>query len=162
MHVGHIRSTVIGDSITKILRFLGHKAISDNHLGDWGTQFGMIIYGYKNFRDDAAYAQAPVAELSRLYRVVQRIIGFQDAVASIPKLELALTKAEQKLTESKAKSAAAPQDKKLAKEIAVAARQLDEANEELQKAKTSIEDSSQDHAFIERSKQHSDLGQTRP
>ncbi len=159
MHVGHIRSTVIGDSITKILRFLGHKAISDNHLGDWGTQFGMIIYGYKNFRDDVAYSQAPVAELSRLYRVVQRIIGFQDAVASIPKLELALTKAEQKLTESKAKSAAAPQDKKLAKEIAVAARQLDEANEELQKAKASIEESSQDHDFIERSKQHSDLGQ---
>ena len=159
MHVGHIRSTVIGDSITKILRFLGHKAISDNHLGDWGTQFGMIIYGYKNFRDDAAYSQAPVAELSRLYRVVQRIIGFQDAVASIPKLELALTKAEQKLTESKTKSAAAPQDKKLAKEIAVAARQLDDANEELQKAKASIEDSSQDHDFIERSKLHSDLGQ---
>lgn len=159
MHVGHIRSTVIGDSITKILRFLGHNAISDNHLGDWGTQFGMIIYGYKNFRDEAAYAQAPVAELSRLYRVVQRIIGFQDAVASIPKLELALTKAEQKLTESKAKSAAAPQDKKLAKEIAVAARQLDEANEELEKAKASIEESSQDHDFIERSKQHSDLGQ---
>ena len=159
MHVGHIRSTVIGDSITKILRFLGHKAISDNHLGDWGTQFGMIIYGYKNFRDDTAYAQAPVAELSRLYRVVQRIIGFQDEVASIPKLELALTKAEQKLAESKVKSAAAPQDKKLAKEITVAARQLDEADEELKKAKANIEESSQDHDFIEQSKQHSALNQ---
>ena len=77
MHVGHIRSTVIGDSITKILRFLGHNAISDNHLGDWGTQFGMIIYGYKNFRDDVAFGQAPVLELSRLYRVVQKIIGFR-------------------------------------------------------------------------------------
>jgi len=159
MHVGHIRSTVIGDSITKILRFLGHKAISDNHLGDWGTQFGMIIYGYKNFRDDAAYAQAPVAELSRLYRVVQRIIGFQNAVASVPKLELALTKAEQKLAESKAKSVAAPQDKKLVKEIPVAARQLDEAGEELDKAKANIEESTQDHDFIERSKQHSDVNQ---
>ncbi|MGY8767641.1 MAG: arginine--tRNA ligase domain-containing protein, partial [Pirellulales bacterium] len=50
MHVGHIRSTVIGDTLSRVLRFLGHKVISDNHLGDWGTQFGMIIYGYKNFR----------------------------------------------------------------------------------------------------------------
>ncbi len=49
MHVGHIRSTVIGDSIYRTLKFLGHRAIGDNHIGDWGTQFGMIIYGYKNF-----------------------------------------------------------------------------------------------------------------
>ena len=159
MHVGHIRSTVIGDSITKILRFLGHKAISDNHLGDWGTQFGMIIYGYKHFRDDVAFAQAPVAELSRLYRVVQKIIGFQDAVASIPKLELALEKSQQKFAESNAKSAAAPQDKKLAKEIGIAARQLDEAVEELKNAKASVAESSQESEFIERSNQHSELGQ---
>jgi arginyl-tRNA synthetase len=46
MHVGHIRSTVIGDCLYRTLKFSGHKAISDNHLGDWGTQFGMIIYGY--------------------------------------------------------------------------------------------------------------------
>ena len=51
MHVGHIRSTVIGDALYRILNFLGHRAISDNHLGDWGTQFGMIIYGYKHFID---------------------------------------------------------------------------------------------------------------
>ena len=159
MHVGHIRSTVIGDSITKILRFLGHKAISDNHLGDWGTQFGMIIYGYKHFRDDVAFAQAPVAELSRLYRIVQKIIGFQDAVASIPKLELALEKSQQKFAESNAKSAAAPQDKKLAKEIGIAARQLDEAVEELKNAKASVAESSQESEFIERSNQHSELGQ---
>src|SRR4051794_27953099 len=46
MHVGHIRSTVIGDALYRILKFLGHHSISDNHLGDWGTQFGMIIYGF--------------------------------------------------------------------------------------------------------------------
>ena len=50
MHVGHIRSTVIGDALDRTLRFLGHRVISDNHIGDWGTQFGMIIYGYKHFR----------------------------------------------------------------------------------------------------------------
>ena len=43
MHVGHIRTTVIGDSLVRTLRFLGHKVVSDNHLGDWGTQFGMLI-----------------------------------------------------------------------------------------------------------------------
>ena len=48
MHVGHIRSTIIGDCLYRTLKFLGHKTIGDNHLGDWGTQFGMIIYGYKH------------------------------------------------------------------------------------------------------------------
>ena len=55
LHVGHLRSTIIGDALDpRILRFLGHRVITDNHLGDWGTQFGMLIYGYKNFRDEAA------------------------------------------------------------------------------------------------------------
>ena len=159
MHVGHIRSTVIGDSITKILRFLGHNAISDNHLGDWGTQFGMIIYGYKNFRDDVAFGRAPVLELGRLYRDVQKIIGFQDAVSNIPKLELAIERAVQKLAESKAKSAGAPQDKKLAKDFAAAIKQLDEANDELAKSQKNLEEASRDADFLERSKQHSQLGQ---
>ncbi|MFY8202496.1 MAG: arginine--tRNA ligase, partial [Pirellula staleyi] len=104
MHVGHIRSTVIGDSVAKILKFLGHHVITDNHLGDWGTQFGMIIYGYKHFRDDNAFAKAPVAELSRLYRMVQNILGYQNALGNIPKLELAIPKAEQKVTLAKQKS----------------------------------------------------------
>ena len=159
MHVGHIRSTVIGDSITKILRFLGHKAISDNHLGDWGTQFGMIIYGYKHFRDDAAFAEAPVMELSRLYRIVQKIVGFQDAVAGIPKLELAIERSEQKVTEANAKAASFPQDKKIAKEVSVATNQLKEANEELAKAKKTIQETSLDADFVAQSKQHSELGQ---
>ena len=51
MHVGHIRSTVIGDALGRTLRFLGHHVVTDNHLGDWGTQFGMIIYGYRHFVD---------------------------------------------------------------------------------------------------------------
>ena len=53
------------------LRALGHRVISDNHLGDWGSQFGMIIWGWKNARDEAAYAANPVAELARLYRLAQ-------------------------------------------------------------------------------------------
>lgn len=71
MHVGHIRSTVIGDSLSRVLRFAGHRVISDNHLGDWGTQFGMIIYGYRHFLDREAYQRAPVEELARVYRQVR-------------------------------------------------------------------------------------------
>jgi arginyl-tRNA synthetase len=71
MHVGHIRSTVIGDSLARIFEALGHHVIRDNHLGDWGSQFGMILWGWKNARDEAAYSVDPVAELARLYRLAQ-------------------------------------------------------------------------------------------
>ncbi len=74
MHVGHIRSTVIGDALCRTLRFLGHQVISDNHIGDWGTQFGMIIYGYKHFLEADAYQQWPVQELARLYRLVRQLV----------------------------------------------------------------------------------------
>jgi arginyl-tRNA synthetase len=159
MHVGHIRSTVIGDAITKILRFLGHTVISDNHLGDWGTQFGMIIYGYKHFRDEAAFAKAPVAELSRLYRLVQHIISYQDAVAGVPKFEQAISKAEQKAAESKAKSESAPKDKKLAKEASSAQSQVIESREDLAKAQQTIADGQLDSEFLARADKHADLAQ---
>jgi arginyl-tRNA synthetase len=71
MHVGHIRSTVIGDSLARIFEALGHHLIRDNHLGDWGSQFGMILWGWKHARDEAAYSVDPVAELARLYRLAQ-------------------------------------------------------------------------------------------
>ena len=71
MHVGHLRSTVIGESLARIYTALGHKVIRDNHLGDWGSQFGMILWGWKNHRNEADYAADPVLELSRLYRLAQ-------------------------------------------------------------------------------------------
>ena len=71
MHVGHIRSTVIGNSLARIFEALGHHVIRDNHLGDWGSQFGMILWGWKNARDEAAFVADPVAELARLYRLAQ-------------------------------------------------------------------------------------------
>ena len=71
MHVGHIRSTIIGESLARTLLALGHKVIRDNHLGDWGAQFGMILWGYKNLLDQAAYQADPVHELARLYKAVQ-------------------------------------------------------------------------------------------
>ena len=72
MHVGHLRSTVIGSALYRMLKFQGHHVISDNHLGDWGTQFGMIIYGYRNFLDPEEYKKNPVEELSRVYRQVRQ------------------------------------------------------------------------------------------
>jgi arginyl-tRNA synthetase len=71
MHVGHIRSTVIGESLARLFAALGHEVIRDNHLGDWGSQFGMILWGWKHARDEAAFDADPVAELARLYRLVQ-------------------------------------------------------------------------------------------
>ena len=83
MHVGHIRSTVIGDSLSRIFSSLGHKVIRDNHLGDWGSQFGMILWGWKNHRDDAAYQANPVAELARLYRLASSKIEGGDAEVKV-------------------------------------------------------------------------------
>src|SRR2546430_572043 len=68
MHVGHIRSTVLGDALARIARFLGHEVIRDNPIGDWGTQFGMVIYGWKNLLDQRALQQNPLAEIVRIYK----------------------------------------------------------------------------------------------
>jgi len=68
MHVGHIRSTVLGDALARIAQFLGHEVIRDNHIGDWGTQFGMVIYGWKNLLDRQSLKRDPIAELVRVYK----------------------------------------------------------------------------------------------
>jgi arginyl-tRNA synthetase len=67
MHIAHIRSTVIGDALKRIYRALGYEVLGDNHLGDWGTQFGILIMGYRHFLDKAALAASPVDELQRVY-----------------------------------------------------------------------------------------------
>jgi arginyl-tRNA synthetase len=68
MHVGHIRSTVLGDALARIAQFLGHEVIRDNHIGDWGTQFGMVIYGWKNLLDRQGLQRNPLAEIVRIYK----------------------------------------------------------------------------------------------
>ncbi len=89
MHVGHIRTTIIGDALARILRFLGHTVITDNHVGDWGTQFGMLIVGYRTVLDRAAYERDPLAELERIYKVIQAKTKADPAVASQAREELA-------------------------------------------------------------------------
>ena len=88
MHVGHIRSTIIGDSLSRIARFLGHEVITDNHIGDWGTQFGMIIHGWKTVLNESDLEADPVAELLRVYRTVNALCGEDDAVRETCKQEL--------------------------------------------------------------------------
>ncbi|MCB2341686.1 arginine--tRNA ligase [Clostridium estertheticum] len=66
-HVGHLFTTVIGNSLYKILSFEGYNCTGINHLGDWGTQFGKLIYAYKNWVDEDALASEPIKELLRIY-----------------------------------------------------------------------------------------------
>jgi arginyl-tRNA synthetase len=89
MHVGHIRSTIIGESIARILAFQGNEIIRDNHLGDWGTQFGILLLAIKEQKislDDLG--EDPIAQLEDLYR---------QGNARIKEDEVALTQARQEL-----------------------------------------------------------------
>ena len=67
MSVGHLRSTIIGDALRRLYAFSGYRAIGVNHYADWGTQFGTLLYGMTQWLDEAAYRQAPVRELLRIY-----------------------------------------------------------------------------------------------
>jgi arginyl-tRNA synthetase len=88
MHVGHIRSTVIGDALARIASFLGHEVIRDNHIGDWGTQFGMVIYGWKNLLDRPALERDPIAELVRIYKETNALATSDPEVREAVKEEL--------------------------------------------------------------------------
>ncbi len=87
MHVGHIRSTIIGDCLARVSRALGHTVITDNHIGDWGTQFGMIIYGWKNFLDQAALDADPIEALLEIYKKVNEACS-DDSVRESCRTEL--------------------------------------------------------------------------
>jgi arginyl-tRNA synthetase len=88
MHVGHIRSTFLGDALARIAQFLGHDVIRDNHLGDWGTQFGMVIYGWKNLLDREALARDPIDELVRIYKETNERATKDDQVKEAARAEL--------------------------------------------------------------------------
>ncbi|MGQ9660749.1 MAG: arginine--tRNA ligase [Kiritimatiellia bacterium] len=67
LHIGHLRSHNIGNALDRMHRFLGYRVIADNHLGDWGTQFGITIMGYRYFGDEARMRENPLEELERVY-----------------------------------------------------------------------------------------------
>jgi len=70
MHVGHIRSTILGDCLSRLFRLLGHRVITDNHIGDWGTQFGMLLVGWKRELDTGALKADAIGEMERLYKKI--------------------------------------------------------------------------------------------
>jgi arginyl-tRNA synthetase len=137
MHVGHIRSTVIGDALAKVCRYLGHRVITDNHLGDWGTQFGMIIYGFRHFGDPQAYRTAPVSELSRIYRYVRRLLDLLEKQRELPKWAQACGAAEDRIGMAEVAVAAAEAEGEKAA-IKAARRSLADARQGLQELQAQI------------------------
>jgi len=89
MHVGHLRSTIIGDALNRTLRHLGHDVVSDNHIGDWGTQFGIILWAWKQGHDEAALAADPIGELERLYKLGTAAMKADEQIANACRAELA-------------------------------------------------------------------------
>lgn len=88
MHVGHIRSTILGECLSRVVRLLGHRVITDNHIGDWGTQFGKLLVGWKHHLDPAALQTDPIAEMERLYRLVDQLCKADPAVLEEARQEL--------------------------------------------------------------------------
>jgi arginyl-tRNA synthetase len=89
MHVGHLRSTIIGDALVRILRFLGHEVTGDNHVGDWGTQFGLLIAGLREFGSEEALSEEPITELDRIYKAASERAKADPAFADAARKELA-------------------------------------------------------------------------
>jgi arginyl-tRNA synthetase len=161
MHVGHIRSTVIGDSLYRVLKFLGHHAISDNHIGDWGTQFGMIIYGWKHFGDERAFAKTPVAELTRLYRLVNTLVEYFGARdEAIPALQTRVGELESRLAQLElAPGPTNPADqKKHAKRVQQVKNDLDAARSEFARLQSNLVELEADSDLSSLIAEHPDIG----
>jgi arginyl-tRNA synthetase len=88
MHVGHIRSTILGDSLARTLRLLGHRVVTDNHIGDWGTQFGMLLLGWKHHLKPDGLKADPIGEMERLYKMVNATGDAMETVRDAAKQEL--------------------------------------------------------------------------
>jgi arginyl-tRNA synthetase len=88
MHVGHIRSTILGDALARTARFVGHRVVTDNHIGDWGKQFGMLLIGWKRELDRAALEKDPIGEMERLYKKVNAECEADSAAADAARAEV--------------------------------------------------------------------------
>lgn len=96
MHVGHLRSTILGDALIRILRALGHEVTGVNHIGDWGTQYGLLLTGMSEFGDAAALSESPIAELERIYKAASQRAKEDEAFAERARAELAALQAGNK------------------------------------------------------------------
>lgn len=159
MHVGHIRSTVIGDALARTLRFLGHDVVTDNHLGDWGTQFGFIIYGYKHFGDAESVARDPVPALSRLYRLVNQLIEYHKSLSAIEPLRQRIGELTAEFERARADAAAAEGgDKKKAKKAAAGVeRRLQASRDQLAEAEAKVQTVENDPQLLAKAKAHPEI-----
>lgn len=160
MHVGHIRSTVIGDAIARTLAFLGHDVITDNHLGDWGTQFGIIIYGYKHFGDADKVAKNPVTELASLYRFVNQLIEYRKAKRAAEQIPAQLTAAKSEVTaaEQALQAAADPKAQKQAKKaLASAKKKVESLETQSESLREKIEAVEGDAELVAQANAHPDV-----
>ncbi|MYM65116.1 arginine--tRNA ligase [Pseudomaricurvus sp. HS19] len=82
MHVGHLRSTIIGDALVRTLEFQGHKVVRQNHVGDWGTQFGMLIAELEEQMDDGDEAEFALKDLEVFYQQAKRHFDHDEAFAN--------------------------------------------------------------------------------
>lgn len=155
MHVGHLRSSVIGDSICRTLKFAGHKVTSDNHVGDWGTQFGMIIYGYRNFLNEEAYSAHAVDELARLYKLVNQITDYHAAKSKLDALKSTLQEKQDLLQQTETN--ADPADKKAKKTLKGLRRHVETALEAIKSATGKIEAVDADSPLRDLADQHPDI-----
>jgi arginyl-tRNA synthetase len=80
LHVGHLRNTILSDALMNVLEERGHDVTRDNHLGDWGTQFGNLLHEYVEFGDEAAFDDDPIAHLLDLYQQFERRDGMLEDV----------------------------------------------------------------------------------
>lgn len=159
MHVGHIRTTVIGHCLAKTLQFLGHNVITDNHLGDWGTQFGIIIYGYKHFGDPDVVRNDPVPELAKLYRIVHQLMGYHQAKANVPNYEAEIKRLEELHAEaiSEAEAAEGKEAKKKRKAAESIVKKIASMCDALNSARTAIEATDADPVMRQRAADHPDI-----
>ncbi len=89
MHVGHLRSTIIGDALVRMLRFVGHTVVGDNHIGDWGTQYGMLLVGMREWGSPEALERDPIVELERVYKLASAKAKDDEPFADRARAELA-------------------------------------------------------------------------
>jgi len=155
MHVGHLRSTVIGDSLVRTLRFQGHQVIADNHIGDWGTQFGMIIYGFKHFVNPKGYQDDPVGELARLYRLVNQLCDYHDAASGLPEAEAKVRTLEAALDDALASPDA--KDAKRQKEIKKQRAEVAAAKDAVASLQKKIETVNSDGALKSTAEKHAEI-----
>lgn len=81
MHVGHLRSTIIGDAVVRTLEFLGHHVIRANHIGDWGTQFGMLIANLERVQKESQQVSMKLSDLESFYRESKKLYDEDEAFA---------------------------------------------------------------------------------